>query len=128
MAKKGPMPNFETMDDYISHQGEVQQKLLRELRQIVKEAAPDAEERLFYKVPSFSLVPNGKLEHQIMMAAYSKFVSFYPFTTTMAKFSERLKEYKQGEGTVQFPLDKPLPKAIISEMVKFRRDELMKES
>ncbi len=127
MAKKGAMPNFKNVDDYIAHQSESAQKMLKELRSIIKEAAPDAEEILNYKIPSFTLVKNGKRDQQLMMAAYSKFIGFYPFPTTMAKFSEELKEYKQGKGSVQFPLDKPLPKELILKMVKFRRDEILKE-
>ncbi|MGB0177811.1 MAG: iron chaperone, partial [Owenweeksia sp.] len=102
------------------------QKVLQELRNIIKKAAPDAVEILNYKVPSFTLVPGGKRDQQIMMAGYARFVGFYPFPTTMAKFSDELKGYKQGKGSVQFPLDKPLPKDLITRMVKFRREELLK--
>jgi len=127
MAKKGPMPNFETIDDYIANQPKEAQKVLQELRSIIKEAAPDAIEVLNYKVPSFTLVPEGKRDQQIMMAGYAKFVGFYPFPTTMEKFSDELKDYKQGKGSVQFPLDKPLPKDLIKRMVKFRKEEILKD-
>lgn len=120
------MPNFSTVDDYIAHQPEEAQKMLNELRSIIKEAAPDVKEVLNYKVPAFTLLPDGKRDQQIMMAGYAKFVGFYPFPTTMAAFAEELKDYKQGKGSVQFPLNKPLPKELISEMVKYRRDELLK--
>lgn len=125
MAKKGPMPDFDTIDDYIASQPEEAQKVLRELRSIIKEAAPDAIEVLNYKVPSFTLVPGGKRDQQIMIAGYAKFVSFYPFPTTVEAFSNELKDYKQGKGSVQFPLDKPLPKELIIRMVKFRRAEVL---
>jgi len=128
MAKKGSMPNFETMDDYIAHQPKEAQKVLQELRSIIKEAAPDAAEILNYKVPAFTLVPEGKRDQQIMMAGYAKFVGFYPFPTTMAAFSDELKGYKQGKGSVQFPLNKPLPKDLIIRMVRFRRGELLNSS
>lgn len=126
MAKKGPMPNFDTIDDYIAHQPEEAQKVLQELRSIIKEAAPDAVEVLNYKVPSFTLVPNGKRDQQIMMAGYAKFVGFYPFPTTMEKFADELKEFKQGKGSVQFPYNKPLPKELIKRMVEFRKEEILK--
>ncbi len=126
MPKKGPMPDFATVDDYIASQPEAVQKVLQELRGIIKEAAPDAVEVLNYKVPSFTLVPGGKRDQQIMMAGYARFVGFYPFPTTMAAFSDELKGYKQGKGSVQFPLDKPLPKELIIRMVNFRRDEILK--
>jgi uncharacterized protein YdhG (YjbR/CyaY superfamily) len=127
MAKKGPMPDYHTSEDYISNQPENVQMVLRELREIILEAAPDANEVLNYKVPSFVLVPNGKRDQQIMMAGYAKFVGFYPFPTTMEKFSDELKGFKQGKGSVQFPLNKPLPKDLIIRMVRYRRTELMKE-
>lgn len=128
MGKKGPMPNFETVDDYIASQSQEAQTLLQELRSIIKEAVPDAAEILNYKVPSFTLASGGNKDHQIMMAGYAKFVSFYPFPTTIEAFSEELKEYKKGKGSVQFPLNKPLPRDLIARMVKFRRNEVLKAS
>jgi uncharacterized protein YdhG (YjbR/CyaY superfamily) len=127
MGKKGSMPNYETIDDYIANQPPEVQKVLQELRNIIKEAAPDATEILNYKVPSFTLVEGGKRDQQIMMAGYAKFVGFYPFPTTMAVFSDELKEYKQGKGSVQFPLNKPLPKELIIRMVKYRKEEILKD-
>ena len=62
-----------------------------------------------------------------MMAGYAKFVGFYPFPTTMSAFFGELKAYKRGKGSVQFPLNKPLPKDLIIRMVKFRRDEIVKD-
>ena len=126
MAKKGPMPTFATVDDYIAHQPEERQAILKELRSIIKEAAPDALEILNYKVPTFTLVPGGKRDQQIMFACYAKFVSFYPFPSTITAFSDELKAYKQGKGSVQFRLDKPLPKDLIMRMVRFRKDEVLK--
>jgi len=124
MGKKGPMPSFDTIDDYIASQPEATQQLLKELRSIIKEAAPDAVKMLNYKVPSFTLVPGGKRDQQIMMAGYAKFVGFYPFPTTMEKFSEELNAFKQGKGSVQFPLNKPLPKELIIRMIQYRKKEL----
>jgi len=127
MAKKGKMPDFETIDDYIAHQSEEAQKVLQELRKIIKHAVPEAEEVLNYKIPSFNLVPHGKRDQQIMMAAYAKFVGFYPFPSTIEKFSDELKDYKKGKGSVQFPLNKELPKDLILRMVQYRRDELFEQ-
>lgn len=126
MGKKGPMPNFNTIDDYIANQPAVVQSVLQELRKIIKEAAPSAKEVINYKVPTFTLVKNGKRDQQIMMAGYAKFVGFYPFPTTMEAFSDELSDYKQGKGSLQLPLDKPLPKELISRMVKYRMEELTK--
>jgi uncharacterized protein YdhG (YjbR/CyaY superfamily) len=127
MAKRGPMPDFNSIDDYIAAQSDVAQEKLQELRSIIKEAAPDAEEVLNYKVPSFTLVPKGKRDQQIMMAAYAKFIGFYPFPTTIEHFREELKEYKQGKGSVQFSLNQALPKELIIRMVKFRKEEILKD-
>ena len=127
MAKKGSMPNYATIDDYIANQPIEAQTVLKELRAIIKEAAPDVVEVLNYKVPTFTLVPNGKRDQQIMMAGYAKFISFYPFPTTMAQFSEELKDYKQGKGSIQFPFNKPLPKDLIIQMVKYRKEEILKD-
>lgn len=124
MGIKGSRPDFGTIDEYIANQpGEVG-KALQELRSIIKEAAPEAVETMNYKIPAFNLVPNGKRDQQIMMAGYAKFVGLYPFPTTMEKFADELKGYKQGKGSVQFPLDKPLPKDLITRMVKFRKEEI----
>lgn len=125
MGKKGPMPTFETVDDYMAAQPENIRKVLEALRSIIHEAAPDIEEVLFYKVPCFKFVPNVKGDQQIMMAGYKKFVSLYPFPSTIEHFKDQLKGYKLGTGTVQFPLDQPLPKELIKEMVSFRRNELL---
>ena len=125
MVKNGPMPNFETVDDYIAHQPEAARKMLVELREIIKEAVPDVEEVLNYKIPSFTLVKGGKRDQQVMMAAYAKFIGFYPFPTTMEAFSDELSAFKKGKGSVQFPLNQPLPKELIVRMVKFRYEELL---
>ncbi|MCB0401320.1 MAG: DUF1801 domain-containing protein [Flavobacteriales bacterium] len=120
------MPTFETMDDYIAQQPKDTKRMLQELRGIIKEAAPDAVEMLNYKIPVFTLVPGGKRDQQIMMAGYAKFVGFYPFPTTMEAFADELKDYKQGKGSVQFPLNKPLPKDLIIRMVQYRKAEILK--
>lgn len=124
MDKTAPRPSFATMEEYIANQPKEVQKVLNELKSIIKEAAPEAIEIMNYKVPAFNLVPDGKRDQQIMMAGYAKFVGFYPFPTTMEKFADELKGFKQGKGSVQFPLDKPLPRDLIIRMVKFRKDEL----
>lgn len=127
MGGKGPMPNFNTIDDYIGNQPKEAQIILQELRSIIKEAAPDSIEIPNYKVPSFTLVPGSKTDQQIMMASYAKFVSFYPFPTTINQFADELKDFNQGKGSVKFPFNKPLPKDLIIRMVKFRKDEILKD-
>ena len=126
MAKKEAMPNFKTVDDYIVSQSQEAQIILRELRSIIKEAVPETMEIPNYKVPSFTLIPGLKPEQQLMIVAYSKYVSFYPFQATIDKFKDELKNFELGKGTVKFPFDKPLPKDLIIEMVRFRKDEILK--
>lgn len=124
MPSKSPMPSFATVDDYIAKQSEAAQEILNELRNLIHDAAPDVVEIPNSKVPSFTLVPDAKPQLQLMIAAYTKFVSFYPFEKTMEAFADQLKVYETGKGSVKFPLNKPLPKELISQMVTFRMEEL----
>lgn len=125
MAKKGPMPSFYTVDDYIDNQSEKAQIILRELRSIIKEAVTEVVEIPNKKVPSFTLVPKAKPELQLMIAAYAKYVSFYPYDATILKFKDELKDYELGKGTVKFSFNQPLPKDLIRRMVKYRREEVL---
>lgn len=116
--------DFQTVDNYIeSFDGKTQEFLLK-LRFIIREAVPEAEELINYNIAAFALIQGGKREEQIMMAGYKKHVGFYPHPTTMEYFWDRLKNYKRAKGSVQFPLDKPLPKKLIIEMVKWRKERL----
>ena len=124
MAKKGPMPNFETVDDYINHQPSHAQEKLKQIRNLIHEIVPDVKEKLNYKIPSFNLVDSDKSNHQIMMAAYAKFIGFYTFPGTIEAFKDKLKNYKQGKGSIQFPYSDELPTAMIKEMILFRIDEI----
>ncbi len=125
MAKKGVMPNFATVDDYISAQSKEAQTLLNELRDLIKETVPEVTEIPNYKVPSFTLVQGTKSDQQIMIAAYAKHVSFYPFESTTNHFSEELKPFDTGKGSIKFPFNKMLPNALIKKMILFRKDEII---
>ncbi len=74
-----------------------------------------------YNIPAYALIEGGKRDQQIMFAGYEKHVGLYPHPTTIEKYSKRLKVYKVGKGSAQFPIDEPLPKELITEMVKFRK-------
>jgi len=126
MGKKGPMPNFKTIDDYINNQPKAAQSILQELRSIIREEVPEAIEIPDTKVPSFTLVPDPTTKLQIMIASYAKFVSFYPFSGVIDEFAHELKGYEIGKGSVKFPFNTPLPKNLIIQMVKFRKDEILK--
>ncbi len=106
---------FKSIDEYIrSFPEHVQEKLL-ELREIVREQAPQAQEKISYQMPAFFL--NGVL---VYFAAYSKHIGFYPTSSGIKAFESKLLKYKYSKGAVQFPIDEPLPIALVKQIVKFR--------
>ena len=114
------MKAYRSFDEYVEDQPEASRDALRELRRIILEAAPDAEETINYNIPAFVLVKGGKREQQIMIAGFGEHVGLYPHPTTMEYFGSRLVEYKTGKGSVQFPLSDALPRKLIKDMVKYR--------
>ncbi|MNI79527.1 hypothetical protein D3C73_1359880 [compost metagenome] len=93
-------------------------KKLEAVRKVIHEAAPEAEEKISYQMPTFFL--HGNLVH---FAAFKKHIGFYPAPSGIEAFQEELAQYKGAKGSVQFPLDKPLPLDLISRIVKFRAAE-----
>jgi len=112
-----------TIDDYISVFQPETQAILQQLREVVKGAAPEAEEKISYQMPTFYL--NGNLVH---FAAYSKHIGFYPTPSAIEAFSAQLKNYKHAKGSVQFPIDQPMPYVLIEQIVRFRVEENTKKS
>ena len=96
---------------------DVQQRL-QKLRLTVKKAAPQAKEKISYGIPAFTL--NGML---VWFAAFKNHIGFYPAPTGIEQFKKELAIYQKGKGTLQFPLDKPLPLGLITKIVKFRVKE-----
>ncbi|MEZ5173856.1 MAG: DUF1801 domain-containing protein [Bacteroidia bacterium] len=125
MGKKGAMQTFNTVDEHIKVQSTNAQILLTELRSIIKETVPETIEIPDSKVPSFTLVPGKKPELQIMMMAYSKGISFYPFEGAVKHFSNQLKGFELGKGTIKFPFNKTLPVDLIKEIIAFRKSEII---
>ena len=111
---------FKNADEYFDAQPENVRNTLLELKECILKAEPKATELLNYNIPAYALVENGKREQQIMIAGYKKHVGLYPHPTTMEKFESELSDYKRAKGSVQFPLDKPLPKELIVRMIKYR--------
>jgi len=109
---------FTSIDEYIATFPEETQKILKEIRVTIKAAAPDAEEKISYQMPTFTL--KGNLVH---FAAFKKHIGFYPVPTGIEKFKKELAAYESGKGSVQFPLDEPIPYDLISRIVKFRVKE-----
>lgn len=109
---------FKTMDEYINTFPDDVRNSLNELRQVIKEAAPEAEETINYQMPTFTL--NGNLVH---FAAFKNHIGFYPTPTGMEAFKKELSPYKRAKGSVQFPIDQPLPLPLIRRIVEYRVKE-----
>jgi uncharacterized protein YdhG (YjbR/CyaY superfamily) len=107
-----------TIDDYIAGFPKDVQVILEELRATIRKAAPEAEETINYQIPTFTA--NGNLVH---FAAYKSHIGFYPTPSGIAAFKKELSTYEGAKGSVQFPIDKPLPLRLITKIVKFRVKE-----
>lgn len=104
------------MDAYIGQFPAKTQKVLQEMRELIRANAPGATETMSYAIPTFDL--NGR--HLVHFAGYPRHIGFYPIPTGMEAFKEELSHYKTGKGSVQFPLDQPLPRDLIRRIVEFR--------
>ncbi|MEZ0542137.1 iron chaperone [Fibrella arboris] len=111
-------PTPKSVDEYLYDFPEAVQYLLEELRQAIREAAPEAVETISYQMPAFML--HGKL---VYFAGYKNHIGFYPTASGITAFKDELSTYNCTKGTVQFPLDKPLPLDLITRIVKFRVQE-----
>lgn len=115
--------SFTSIDEYIATFPKEVQAILRELRETIKAAAPDAEEKFSYGMPTFFL--NGNLVH---FAAFKTHIGFYPTPSGIEAFQKELSIYKGAKGSVQFPIDQPLPLHLISKIVRFRVAENVKNT
>ncbi|HLC83868.1 MAG TPA: DUF1801 domain-containing protein [Bacteroidia bacterium] len=104
-----------SIDQHIAEFPKETQQLLELLRMTIRKAAPKAEEVISYNMPAFKY--NGML---VWFAGYKNHIGFYPSSTPIVVFKDQLKKYKTSKGAIQFPLDKPLPLALITKIVKFR--------
>lgn len=107
------------IDQYIQKFPEEIQDLLRQLRALIQETAPEATEEIAYGMPAYKL--NRK--PLVYFAGYKKHIGFYATPSGHSKFEEELSVYKQGKGSVQFPVDRPLPLDLIGRIVEFRKNE-----
>jgi len=107
-----------TIDEYVAGFPNDIQEVLQKIRMTIRKAAPEAEETIKYRMPTFTL--KGNLIH---FAAFKNHIGFYPVPTGIEKFKKELSVYKTAKGSVQFPLDKPIPFDLISKIVKFRVKE-----
>ncbi len=113
------MKTFANVDEYIQEfENEVQERLIA-VRKLVQETAPEAVESISYGMPAYKV--NGK--PLVYFGGYKSHIGFYATPTGHKAFEKELSKYKQGKGSVQFPLDEPLPKKLIQEIVLFRLAE-----
>jgi uncharacterized protein YdhG (YjbR/CyaY superfamily) len=113
---------IQTVDEYISSFSPDIQGILEEIRETIRESAPEAEETISYGMPTFRL--KGNLVH---FAAYKNHIGFYPTPSAIKAFKEELSHYNTSKGTVQFPLDEPVPLDLVRKMVLFRVQENLKK-
>jgi uncharacterized protein YdhG (YjbR/CyaY superfamily) len=111
---------FHTFDEYFMQFSPDVQEILKMLRKVIKESAPNATEKISYQMPTFFLHKN--LVH---FAACKKHIGFYPTSSGIEAFKEELSGYKGSKGSIQFPLNKPIPYELISKIVKYRVAENM---
>ncbi len=116
----GAKKKFQTIDEYIAAFPQEIQDILQELRVTIQQAAPEATEKISYQMPTFFL--KGNLVH---FAAYKNHVGFYPAPSGIEAFKAELSGYKGAKGSVQFPINEPLPLELISRITKFRAAENM---
>jgi len=114
MAKTMMTPGADDVDAYIADFPDDVRKMLTSIRDAIRKAAPKAEETIKYNMPTFVL--DGNLIH---FAAYEKHIGLYPVPTGVAGWEKDLAPYKTGKGSMQLPLNKPIPVALISKIVKY---------
>jgi len=111
-----------TIDEYISrYPPEIREKL-EALRKVIRGSAPDAKEKISYRMPAFD--QGGIL---VYFAAFKDHIGFFPTASGVEAFKGELSEYKTSKGTIQFPLDKPMPFDLVRRIVKFRVSENLKK-
>jgi uncharacterized protein YdhG (YjbR/CyaY superfamily) len=121
---KSTKARFHSMDEYIATFPNATQKILQEVRATIQAAAPDAEEKISYNIPTFTL--NGT--YLIYFAGWKNHISIYPIPTGTEAFNKQVSQYVEGKGTLKFPTDKPLPLKLITRIVKLRVAENRKRT
>ena len=106
---------IETIDQYIGEQTEDVQPLLKDIRDAIRAAAPDAAEKISWQMPTF-----WQRENLIHFAAFKKHIGVYPGGEATTVFADRLTTYKRAKGTIQFPLDQPIPYDLIADITRWR--------
>lgn len=115
---------YKDIDDYITDFPEDTQEILQQIRKTIKRAAPGAEEKISYSMPAFTY--QGQI--LVYFAAFKSHIGFYAIPSGHEAFAGELAAYKGGKGSVQFPLNKPMPYPLITEIVKFRAKENLEKA
>ncbi|MDR7212519.1 DUF1801 domain-containing protein [Flavobacterium piscis] len=113
----------ENIDEYIGGFPNDVQEILEKIRMVIQKAAPDAKEKISYAMPAFN--QNGIV---VYFAAFKTHIGLYALPTGHEAFKDELSEYKSGKGSVQFPLNKPIPYDLITKIVKFRVKENLEKA
>jgi len=116
MQTNKPVPT--TIDEYIAGFPQDIQSKLKQMREVIRAAAPQAAEKISYQMPTFYL--NGNLVH---FAAFKNHIGFYPTPDGIDTFQEELSKYKGAKGSVQFPIDEPLPLDLVRRIVEYRVEQ-----
>jgi uncharacterized protein YdhG (YjbR/CyaY superfamily) len=106
---------FQNIDQYIEIFPPAVQEKLEEVRQAIKNAAPEAVEGISYNIPTFKF--HGNVTH---FAGYKNHIGFYPGSKAIETFREKLGQFKTSKGAIQFPVDQPMPCDLIAEITEFR--------
>ena len=109
---------YKSIDEYISGFPENIQNILQNLRRVIHQAAPDAQETISYGMPAFRL--DGIL---VYFAAFKDHIGFFPTASGVRVFAKELAPYDVSKGTIRFPIDKPIPDKLVAKIVKFRVQE-----
>jgi uncharacterized protein YdhG (YjbR/CyaY superfamily) len=113
------MDKFENVDDYINSFPDEVHSQLRQIRSVIKEKAPEAFESMSYGMPAYKT--QGRV--LVYFAGFKNHIGFYATPTGHEEFRKELSKYKQGKGSVQFPLNQPVPYDLIAQIVEFRVEE-----
>lgn len=110
-----------TIDEFIADFPKDVQIIMEKMRKLIHELVPECEEAMSYGIPTFKL----KKTNMVHFAAFKKHIGFFPTPSGIEAFKSKLMAYKTSKGTVQFPLNQPIPYDLIKEMVEFRKREIL---
>ena len=121
---EGNKSGFQSIDEYIATFPEDVQKILEEVRATIRANAPGAVEKISYQMPTFAF----KGKNLVHFAAWKNHIGFYPTPSGTEEFQQHLSRYAGGKGSVQFPIDQPMPLDLVARIVRFRVAEIMKNA